>query len=177
MSWTDKRCDFWMHRLRRIGLFPLLCFTGKSQPLYAPSKEIGGLQVEAPSKYKDGTPTKSLRQDFVYQNDVHLKRLLTYLKETDDPRRPGRPLIENTLVIFTSDNGAEIDNKRFTGPLRSHKGSTYEGGHRVPFIASWPLGNVGDGNDKTSGATRSSLIALNDLYATFAEMVGSRSHR
>ena len=139
---------------------------------YTPSKEIGGLQVEGASKYKDGTPTKSLRQDFVYQNDVHLKRLLTYLKETDDPRRPGRPLIENTLVIFTSDNGAEIDNKRFTGPLRSHKGSTYEGGHRVPFIASWPSGNVGDGNDKTSGATRSSLIALNDLYATFAEMVG-----
>ena len=139
---------------------------------YTPSKEIAGHKVEGASHYKDGTPTNSLRQDFVYQNDVHLLRLLDYLKTTEDPRRTGHPLIENTMVIFTSDNGAEKNDKRFTGPVRSNKGSTYEGGHRIPFIASWPLGNVGDGNDKTPGETQTSLLALNDLYATLAEVVG-----
>ncbi len=139
---------------------------------YTPSKEIAGIKIEGASQYKDGTPTESLRQDFVYQNDVHLQRVLNYLKETEDPRRKGRPLLENTIVIFTSDNGAEKNDKRFTGPVRSNKGSTFEGGHRVPFIASWPLGNVGDGNDKTPGKTQTSLLALNDLYATFAEVAG-----
>jgi len=139
---------------------------------YTPSGKIGGIRVAGASTYKDGQATGSARQDFVYQNDVHLRRLMTYLQDTQDPRRPGRPLIENTFVIFTSDNGAEKNDKRFTGPVRSFKGSTFEGGHRVPFIASWPLGKVGDGNPQTPGKTQHSLIALNDLFATFADMVG-----
>ena len=106
----------------------------------------------------------------MYQNDVHVSRLLHYLKTTSDPRRPRHPLIDNTLFIFTSDNGAEKNNKQFTGPLRSNKGSTYEGGHRVPFIASWPAGKVGDGDDTTLGKTQTTLLGLNDLYATLAEV-------
>jgi len=55
-------------------------------------------------------------------------------------------LQDNTLVIFTSDNGPAwerlggTDSKFFNsaGPLRSHKGSAYEGGIREPFIACWP---------------------------------------
>jgi arylsulfatase A len=138
---------------------------------YTPSKEIGGIPVAGGSRYKNGMPTASNRQDFVYQNDVHVSRLLHYLKTTSDPRRPRHPLIDNTLFIFTSDNGAEKNNKQFTGPLRSNKGSTYEGGHRVPFIASWPAGKVGDGDDTTLGKTQTTLLGLNDLYATLAEVL------
>jgi len=138
---------------------------------YTPSKSIGDIPVAGASKYKNGTPTKSNRQDFVYQNDVHVSRLLHYLKTTADPRRPKHPLIDNTLFIFTSDNGAEKNNKQFTGPLRSNKGSTYEGGHRVPFIATWPVGNVGDGDSSTAGKTQSTLLGLNDIYATLAEII------
>jgi arylsulfatase A-like enzyme len=99
----------------------------------------------------------------VHENDVQLGWILDHLDETEDPRRPGRPLSENTLVIFASDNGAEVKSKRATGPLRSHKGSTYEGGHRIPFIASWPLGGI-------RGQTESRrLLGLNDLFATVAE--------
>ncbi len=55
-------------------------------------------------------------------------------------------LAENTLIIFTSDNGPAwkrlggTDSKFFNsaGPLRAHKGSAYEGGIREPFIACWP---------------------------------------
>jgi arylsulfatase A len=51
-------------------------------------------------------------------------------------------LRENTLVIFTSDNGAWLDGS--TDGLRGGKGQPFEGGQRVPFIASWP-GTLGSG--------------------------------
>ena len=68
-------------------------------------------------------------------------------------------------MIFTSDNGAEITAKTATGPVRSNKGSCYEGGHRVPFIVSWPKGIA-------KGKVSEQLIGLQDLYATFSEIMG-----
>ena len=114
------------------------------------------------------------RHDYIYENDVALGRLIDWLEATPDPRRAGRKLIENTLVIFTSDNGAEKNSDIATGPFRSHKGSCYEGGHRVPFIGAWPAGGVGDGNTQTPGQTNASIIGLTDMYATFADMAGSK---
>lgn len=138
---------------------------------YTPSKEIGGIPVIGASKNVDGSPTKSTRLDFIYQNDVHIQRLLTWLGATEDPRRPGHKLLENTLFVFTSDNGAEKADKQFTGPVRSNKGSVYEGGHRVAFLASWPLGGIGDGNPDTPGRTEEGLISHTDFYATMAEIL------
>ena len=46
-------------------------------------------------------------------------------------------LVENTIVIFTSDNGGPRDNKG-DGPFRGGKGTAFEGGQRVPMIISWP---------------------------------------
>ena len=139
---------------------------------YTPSDKIGDTAVAGQSRTVDGKATNSKRLDFIHENDVLIARLLDYLEKTDDPRRPGRRLLENTLFMFSSDNGSENPAKRFTGPLRSNKGSTYEGGHRVPFIASWPLGGVGDGKDDTPGENCSRLLALTDIYATVAEAVG-----
>lgn len=138
---------------------------------YTPSKEIGGIPVIGASRNVDGSPANSTRLDFIYQNDVHVRRLLTWLEETDDPRRPGHPLVENTFFLFTSDNGSEKKDKQFTGPVRSHKGSVYEGGHRVAFIASWPLGGVGDGDPKTPGLSKHRLICHTDVYATLAAIL------
>ena len=138
---------------------------------YTPSTRLGDTPVAGGSRFVDGAATKSKRLDFIHQNDVHVARLVKYLETTDDPRRAGHPLIENTLFVFASDNGAERPDKQFTGPLRSNKGSVYEGGHRIPFIASWPQGGVGDGDSNTPGETRAGLLALNDLYATVAEII------
>ena len=139
---------------------------------HTPSTTIGDTPIAGASKNVDGTPTHKKRLDFIYQNDVHIARLLDYLKKTADPRRPGKPLIDNTLFIFTSDNGSENARKHFTGPLRSHKGSTFDGGHRVPFIASWPAGGVGDGNPKTPGQDCNRLLSLTDVFATVADILG-----
>lgn len=76
-------------------------------------------------------------------------------------------LSENTLVIFSSDNGAYIiDEKghRPNGPWRGEKSQLWEGGHRVPLIARWP-GQIPPG---VSGE----LVSLIDLPATAAALAG-----
>jgi arylsulfatase A len=81
-------------------------------------------------------------------------------------------LDEETLVIFTSDNGATFDTGgaptaffNSHGGLRGAKTEVYEGGIRVPFIARWP-GTV------RPGATSDHVGANWDMWATFAELTG-----
>jgi arylsulfatase A-like enzyme len=131
---------------------------------YTVDNEIGGKKVKGAGKMVSGE-SASIRHDYIYENDVALGRLLDFLENTKDPRKPSRKLIENTIVIFTSDNGAEVKTKTATGPVRSNKGSCYEGGHRVPFIVSWPIGKV------KKGEKSNQLIGLQDLYSTFSEIL------
>jgi arylsulfatase A-like enzyme len=83
-------------------------------------------------------------------------------------------LSENTIVIFTSDNGPywreDYINKyqhQSAGPWRGMKGDAYEGGHRVPFIVRWP-GKIKPGT--ISHATTSHA----NLLATAAELVNNQ---
>ena len=76
-------------------------------------------------------------------------------------------LIDNTLVIFTSDNGAVVYpdvlemSHRSNGTLLGQKTDAWEGGHRVPFIARWP-GRI------PAGTEGGQLFGLTDLMATLA---------
>jgi uncharacterized sulfatase len=72
-------------------------------------------------------------------------------------------LDENTLVVFTSDNGPWYGGS--TGGLRGMKGSTYEGGHRVPCIARWP------GKIPAGGVSRELGVTM-DLFATVLKAAG-----
>jgi arylsulfatase A len=94
--------------------------------------------------------------DWLFQGDAMLGEILEALERNH--------LAENTLIIATSDNGAE---HRVYAPLRESKRSIYEGGHRVPFVVRWP-GKVKPGsvNDHT--------VCLNDLMATAAEITGAK---
>jgi len=74
-------------------------------------------------------------------------------------------LEENTLVIFTSDNGP-ASGEGSAGGLRGRKGSTYEGGVREPFVAKW-RGHI------PAGTVSSGIAATIDLLPTFANLTGA----
>ena len=78
-------------------------------------------------------------------------------------------IADDTLVIFTSDNGGyprEFNGHRPNGPiLRGGKGDLVEGGTRVPFVARWP-GKI------PAGAVSKEIISTTDMMATFAAIVG-----
>ena len=103
--------------------------------------------------------------DFIHQMDHIVGELM---KGLDD-----NGFGDNTLLVFTSDNGPEVPTviamRRDHGhdgarPWRGVKRDNWEGGHRVPFLARWP-GKIPEGS--ISGET----ICLTDLMATVAEMV------
>ncbi|MDA7920702.1 sulfatase [Verrucomicrobiales bacterium] len=73
-------------------------------------------------------------------------------------------LDENTLVIFTSDNGPAIGS---AGGLRGRKGSTYEGGMREPTVIRWP-GRI------PAGQSNGRLMTAMDLLPTFAALAGAK---
>lgn len=76
-------------------------------------------------------------------------------------------LDERTLVVFTSDNGSlGGDGGGSNAPLRGHKGTTWEGGMRVPAIARWP-GTI------PAGARTDALASSLDLFPTFATLAGA----
>ena len=82
-------------------------------------------------------------------------------------------LSRNTLLLFSSDNGPvwyEKDLEKFrhdaVGGLRGRKGTPYEGGQRVPFIATWP-------DRIPAGSTSAQTICFSDLFATLSELTGT----
>jgi len=83
-------------------------------------------------------------------------------------------LADNTLIVFTSDNGphqeggADPDYFDSNGPLRGYKRDLYEGGIRVPMIARWP-GKIAPGSESDH------VSAFWDVYPTVAELVNSEA--
>ncbi len=114
----------------------------------------------------DGKTRTTPYGDFVAQLDADVGRLMAALA------RHG--LAENTLVIFTADNGfappgglyglLKIGHDPGNG-LRGVKADVFEGGHRVPFIARWPA-------VARAGTTTAALVGQLDLFATCAEIHG-----
>ena len=84
-------------------------------------------------------------------------------------------LVDNTVLIFTSDNGpheeggADPDFFNRDGLLQGKKRSTYEGGIRVPFIVRWPA-------KVKAGQVSDHMFAFYDLMATFCDIAGIRNY-
>ena len=100
----------------------------------------------------------------VTRMDRDVGRIMSLLKELK--------LEDNTIVMFTSDNGPTFnggsDSEFFESarPLRGLKGSVYEGGIRVPFIARWP-GRI------KAGSTSEHICAFWDFLPTCCELIGA----
>ncbi|MEZ6127685.1 MAG: arylsulfatase [Planctomycetaceae bacterium] len=71
--------------------------------------------------------------------DDNVGKLRAFLKEEG--------LSDNTIFIFTTDNGSSSGWQTFNAGMRAGKGSEYDGGHRVPFFMHWPAGQMTEGRD------------------------------
>jgi arylsulfatase A-like enzyme len=118
-----------------------------------------------------GTSQCGLYGDFIHELDWMVGEILKCLEENG--------LTDNTLVIFTSDNGGMFNTggqdafkagHRQNGDLLGFKFGAWEGGHRVPFIAKWP-GRI------APDTTSRQLICNVDLLATFAALTGQTVER
>jgi arylsulfatase A-like enzyme len=137
-------------------------------------KYVKKLGVELKPEHKDAWPMEGQTNPFydamVEQLDYYLGQVFTYLEATDDPRWPGHKLIENTYIIFSSDNGG-MENRppidRFTenAPLDAGKISTKEGGIRVPLIITGPGIPAGVQTDVMANGL--------DFYPTILSWIGA----
>jgi arylsulfatase A len=132
-------------------------------PLSSPHAPI------VPSKEWIGKSGLGTYGDFIMQTDGSVGEVI---REID-----AQGLTDNTLVIFSCDNGtskiADIEGLQKQGHfpsahLRGSKADIWDGGHRVPFIVRWPDGGV------KAGSTTDQLVCLSDFFATTAEMLGAK---
>ena len=144
-AYTDKAIEF-MKKNSDKPFFVYLPHTAVHFPHY-PSAEFVG-------KSQGG-----LFGDWVQEVDANVGRILDYLKQSG--------LDKKTLVMFTSDNGGPTGQGANNKPLRGAKGSTYEGGIRVPTIAWWP--------GKVPADTQTSAITcMMDVLPTLAGLAGAK---
>lgn len=106
-----------------------------------------------------GTSGKGLLADNIAYMDHLVGALLAELDRLN--------LSENTLVLFTGDNGMGLNGKIHGRPIHGDKGSMLEGGSRVPLIARWT-------GTAHAGRVVQDLVQLSDFYATCTELAGAR---
>ncbi len=122
-------------------------------PIQPPEEWLERVKEREP----DIDETRAANVALIEHMDHEIGRLMDALEETG--------LAENTLVVFTSDNGGSLPHGASNGALRGGKQDMYEGGIRVPFAAVWP-GVIEPG-------TQSDTVALTmDLVPTFCEAAG-----
>ncbi len=140
---ADQPAPFFMH----------FCTDGAHSP-YQPADQIRGTPLAGQTKMTAHT-------DMVMETDLLLGALRAMLEK--------RGLLANTLICFTSDNGG-IPAEQYlghdaVGGLRGMKSYVPEGGHRVPFIVSWP-GKI------PAGTVRQQLVCAHDIVPTVLELAG-----
>lgn len=123
-----------------------------------------------PAPRFEGATKLGPRGDVIVEMDWCVGQLLDTLEELR--------LKENTIVVFSSDNGPVLDDgyvdkaeelkglHKAAGPLRGGKYSLFDGGTRVPFILSWPGTAVPGESD--------ALVSHMDFYGSFATMIGQK---
>jgi len=144
------------------------------------SKQTGAepflLYVALPSPHKPVLPLDRFKGkseagdygDYVVETDWAVGNIIEALKK--------KAFHDNTLIIFTSDNGSFANLEKYgvrdfghspCGKLRGGKADIWEGGHRVPFIASWPA--VTDGGQVYNGP-----VITTDIMATVSDVIGQK---
>ena len=109
-------------------------------------------------KGKGLTPEEEIFFGMIDNIDDNVGAFRDYLEE--------KGVADNTIFIFTTDNGTATGQNVFNDGMRGRKGSAYEGGHRVPFFMHWPEGNLTQPRDIDT------LTAHVDILPTMMDLCG-----
>ena len=118
---------------------------------------------------------KKFAEPYAHLDNVGLQHFYGMIANIDDNVGKMRAfladegLADNTIFIFTTDNGSSSGWKTFNSGMRAGKGSEYDGGHRVPFFVHWPNGNMTGGRDVEP------LTAHVDVVPTLIDLCGISS--
>lgn len=169
--YTRKAGEF-IDRQNKQPFFLLLSYPVPHASLSAPEDSLAkvrdGIRNDVSSKGKSGhygkvTEVKATYAAMVTRIDDAIGSLVEKLKQ--------KGMEENTIIMFTSDNGSHTEGGydhsmlQSNGKLRGGKRDLYEGGIRIPFIAHWPKGFPG-------GRTTAHPSAFWDFLPTACELVG-----
>ena len=109
--------------------------------------------------------------------DAHFGNILKALEDPNADGDKSDSVVDNTLVVFQSDNGGPRGNNReqldANGGLQGSKGSIYEGGIRVPTIMRWPALITSDSILK-AGTSTDMVLDCSDLLPTFCELAETK---
>ncbi|TKG93837.1 sulfatase [Puteibacter caeruleilacunae] len=155
---TDDAIDF-MDRNKDKPFFVNLHFHSPHRPIIVRSQKWMDKYMKKDPDLATGQGTKKLETIAGYATmiesiDDNVQRIVDYLEKEG--------LRENTIVIFTSDNG--FNNVSCSNDVRGQKGTVYEGGIRVPAIVSWPK--------HIKPGTCDMPISGMDYFPTFLELAG-----
>jgi arylsulfatase A-like enzyme len=156
---TDWASEYVRDRAASAAPFFLfLSYNAPHSPIQPPDDRLERVRERAPELSEERRRIVALIEDL----DAGVGTVVQALRETG--------AYENTMIVFTSDNGGARYHGARNGPLRGGKQDLYEGGIRVPTAVTWP-GGVAPG-------TRTERIGLTmDLYPTLAEAAGARLPR
>ncbi|HEX2474804.1 MAG TPA: sulfatase-like hydrolase/transferase [Lacipirellulaceae bacterium] len=134
-------------------------------PLTAPHEPI------VPPPELQGSTGTNAYGDFIATVDWAVGRVLDRLEDPNGDNNTSDSILDNTMIVFTADNGAETHFSFSTSPgfksglpLRGDKATVYEGGHAIPLMVKW------DG-EVQPGSVSSQMVELNDFMATVADIV------
>ena len=125
---TDAAMDFISENKDR-PFFCYIPYNAPHSPFQVPDRYF--------DKYKDrGFDDRNACVYGMVENiDDNVGALRAFLEE--------QGIADNTIFIFTTDNGSSSGWRVFNADMRDGKGSEYDGGHRVPFFVQWPNGKLG----------------------------------
>lgn len=163
---TEKAADFIKGNAGKKPFFAFLGYTIPHKGISAPKESwkqyenLGWKKRKGKvAHYRDDPDTNISYAAMVSHMDAYIGQLQALLKE--------KGILENTLIIFTSDNGHEHDKGFFgsSGIYTGRKRWLYEGGIRMPTVVTWPA-------KIKAGTVIDKPFAFWDVMATFAELAG-----
>lgn len=152
--------------------FVFLSYNAPHSPLQGKAEDLQKLYPDhQPSNPKDGVNFQDYepRQNYVamvYAVDRGMAKLRETLSDPNGDGNADDSIADNTLIVFLSDNGGKILQAGNNAPLQDDKGSTHEGGIRVPLFVHWPA-------QVPAGEVFDHPVLALDLYPTFAALAGA----